>query len=112
MIINESNRANDYEEIEIKDPKKFISAIGGIMDSGMKESCDFVLNEYSDEEEKEMLKNRVKDILKRNKMSAPPTVQEIKRNDNKIQVPWFLVGTLLSKAKNYGLEKKFKEKNK
>ena len=106
MIINESNNQNDYEEIEIRDPRKFISAIGGIMDSGMKESTDFVLTEASDEEEKEAMRKQIQNILKRNRMSIPPTVQEIKRSGNKINIPWFLVGTLLSKAHTYGLEKK------
>lgn len=100
MIINESIGRDDYDEIEIKNPQKFISAIGGIMDSGVRESLT------EDVDRQKRMEQQIVSILKQNKMSTPPTVQEIKRNDNKIKVPWFLVGTLLSKAKEYGLEKK------
>lgn len=108
MIINESNSRNDYEEIEIKDPRKFISAIGGLMDNGLKEAIDDDPEIKANAEELDQIFK----IAKMNRMSVPPTIQQITKNDNKIKVPWFLVGTLLSKAKNYGLEKKFKERNK
>ena len=108
MIINESKRNNDYEELEIKNPQKFIAAIGGITGSGLKESEDSweeLLKKESDITAKE-----IEQILNKNKMSIPPTVQEIKRSGNKIKVPWFLVGTLLGRAQTYGLEKKFRER--
>lgn len=106
MIINESNsNKKDYEELEIVNPQKFISAMGGIMDSGLKES-----DESMDDWRKDMIKKNIKDTLKRNKMSVPPTPREIQRSGNKIKVPWFLVGTLLSKAHTYGLEKKAKDR--
>lgn len=110
MIINESNNRQDYEELTIKNPSRFISAIGGIVDSGMKESEDFILTEKSDEEIQKEMEKQIRQILNQNKMSVPPTPREIQRSGNKIKVPWFLVGTLLSKAHTYGLEKRAKDR--
>ena len=107
MIINESSKQKSYEEFEIKDPKKFISAIDNIIDSskGLTESDDYDLSKFAED-----YKDEIRAALKMNKMSAPPTRSEIEKSGSKFKVPWFLVGTLLNKAKNYGLEKKFKER--
>lgn len=109
MIINESSSKNDYVELEIQDPRKFISAIGGLTANTLKEAKDddvpYYLKGKLDPEEMEAFGRELEMSLHRNKMSAPPTVQEIKKNDNKIKVPWFLAGTLLTHARNYGLRK-------
>lgn len=106
MIINESSNKNDYKEMRITNTQKFISAIGGLMDNSLKESSkDLMSYEELRKQRRELNAKQVADMLRSNKMSNPPTVQEIKQRGNKIKVPWFLVGTLLSKAHSYGLEK-------
>ena len=78
-------------------------AIGGLTDNGLKESDESYEQMRSDR--RAMNRKEIENILKQNKMSNPPTVQEIKKSGNKIKIPWFLVGTLLSKAHTYGIEK-------
>ena len=90
MIINESRK--DPVEFEIVNPKKFISAMGGLVDNSINEDKAF------DAMLRQMLAN--------NKMSAPPTPTEVKKSNNKIKIPWALVGVAMHRLQDWGINKK------